>query len=122
HLLNLIQSGGRLHQPGCNGCAGMGQAPATGTYSLRTVPRNFAGRSGTADDKVCLVSPETAAASALRGEITDPRTLGKPYPTFGLPLPAKPDNTMFLAPLPPEQARRVEVITGPNIVPLPPQT
>ena len=67
-------------RPGCNGCIGMGQAPATGRISLRTVPRNFPGRSGTREDKVYLVSPETAAASALTGVITDPRTLGVAYP------------------------------------------
>jgi aconitate hydratase len=71
----LIAAGGRLHQSGCMGCIGMGQAPATDTISLRTMPRNFPGRSGTLDDKVYLCSPETAAASALTGEITDPREL-----------------------------------------------
>lgn len=62
HLLSLIHAGARIHQAGCNGCIGMGQAPATDKLSLRTVPRNFPGRSGTREDKVCLVSPETAAA------------------------------------------------------------
>ena len=76
HLQSLIHAGARIHQAGCNGCIGMGQAPATDRISLRTVPRNFPGRSGTREDKVCLVSPETAAASALRGAITDPRDLG----------------------------------------------
>src|SRR5690606_13710006 len=73
HLSNLLAAGARLHQTGCNGCIGMGQAPATNALSLRTVPRNFPGRSGTTEDRVCLVSPETAAASALTGRITDPR-------------------------------------------------
>ena len=80
HLGDLIHAGARIHQAGCNGCIGMGQAPATDKNSLRTVPRNFPGRSGTAEDKVFLCSPETAAASALTGVITDPRTLNKPYP------------------------------------------
>lgn len=75
----LIQSGGRLHQAGCNGCIGMGQAPAVGRNSLRTVTRNFPGRSGTREDAVFLCSPETAAASALSGCITDPRTLPMAY-------------------------------------------
>ncbi|MEN8263215.1 MAG: aconitate hydratase, partial [Nitrospirota bacterium] len=75
-LQKLIHSGARIHQAGCNGCIGMGQAPATGKISLRTVPRNFPGRSGTKEDSVYLCSPETAAASALTGVITDPRTLG----------------------------------------------
>ncbi|MEN6336790.1 MAG: aconitase family protein, partial [Phycisphaerales bacterium] len=72
----LLEAGARIHESGCLGCIGMGQAPATGTNSLRTFPRNFKGRSGTKDDAVYLCSPETAAASALAGKITDPRTLG----------------------------------------------
>ena len=80
HIAALVHAGARLHQAGCNGCIGMGQAPATDRISLRTVPRNFPGRSGTNEDQVCLVSPETAAASALTGVITDPRTLGMAYP------------------------------------------
>jgi homoaconitase/3-isopropylmalate dehydratase large subunit len=74
-LEKLIRAGARLHQAGCNGCIGMGQAPATGRISLRTVPRNFPGRSGTREDQVYLCSPETATASALTGVITDARTL-----------------------------------------------
>src|SRR5262250_593165 len=65
HIANLLHAGARLHQADCNGCIGMGQAPATHALSLRAVPRNFPGRSGTREDKVCLVSSETAAASAL---------------------------------------------------------
>jgi aconitate hydratase len=119
HLLALLHAGARIHQAGCNGCIGMGQAPATGRLSLRTVPRNFPGRSGTREDKVCLVSPETAAASALRGVITDPRDLGMPYPRV-----ADPDvpllNTQLLAPpLPAEEARGVTLERGPNIAALP---
>lgn len=72
----LVAAGGRIHQAGCNGCIGMGQAPAIGQNSLRTVPRNFPGRSGTREDSVFLCSPETAAASACTGTITDPRSLG----------------------------------------------
>ncbi|MFC4258161.1 aconitate hydratase [Marinobacter lacisalsi] len=82
HLADLLGAGARLHQTGCNGCIGMGQAPATDQISLRTVPRNFAGRSGTQEDKVCLCSPETATASALMGVITDPRDLEMDYPVF----------------------------------------
>ena len=81
-LSDLLGAGARLHQTGCNGCIGMGQAPATDQISLRTVPRNFAGRSGTPEDKVCLCSPETATASALTGVITDPRDLDMDYPLF----------------------------------------
>ncbi|WP_148863733.1 aconitate hydratase [Marinobacter fonticola] len=82
HLTDLLSAGARLHQTGCNGCIGMGQAPATDQISLRTVPRNFPGRSGTVEDKVCLCSPETATASALTGVITDPRDLDMAYPVF----------------------------------------
>src|SRR5512138_572461 len=82
---HLIHAGARLHQAGCNGCIGMGQAPASGKVSLRTVPRNFPGRSGTKDDQVYLCSPETAAASALTGVVTDPRALGMPYPKVKIP-------------------------------------
>ena len=64
-LLQLVTGGARLHQAGCNGCIGMGQAPATGRASLRTFPRNFPGRSGTKEDEVYLCSPETATAAAL---------------------------------------------------------
>ena len=79
-LGQLIAAGARVHQAGCNGCIGMGQAPASGQNSLRTVPRNFPGRSGTREDSVYLCSPETAAASALFGVITDPTTLDMAYP------------------------------------------
>src|SRR5699024_802660 len=75
HISSILKAGARLHQAGCNGCIGMGQAPATGRNSLRTTPRNFPGRSGTREDSVYLCSPETAAVSALAGEITDPRSL-----------------------------------------------
>ncbi len=117
-LGKLIRAGGRIHQAGCNGCIGMGQAPATGRISLRTVPRNFPGRSGTKDDQVYLCSPETAAASALAGVITDPRTLQMEYPRC-----KEPDqpiiNTAMVAP-PAEESEPVELEKGPNIQPLPP--
>ena len=119
YLGSLIHAGARLHQAGCNGCIGMGQAPATHKFSLRTVPRNFPGRSGTKEDKVCLVSPETAAASALAGAITDPRTLGIPYPDIDEPNQRVLDPDMFIAPLPPDESRNVELEKGPNITSLP---
>src|SRR5207244_6508084 len=84
-LSELIHAGARIHQAGCNGCIGMGQAPATGRNSLRTVPRNFPGRSGTREDSVYLCSPEVATASALRGVITDPGDLGSAYPRVSEP-------------------------------------
>ncbi len=119
HLSALIRAGARIHQAGCNGCIGMGQAPATKRISLRTVPRNFPGRSGTREDKVCLVSPETAAASALTGKITDPRTLNMSYPCVREPEDPVIIHGMLLPPLPPGEARRVELIKGPNISSLP---
>ncbi len=119
HLGALIRAGARIHQAGCNGCIGMGQAPATGRISLRTVPRNFPGRSGTREDKVCLVSPETAGASALTGVITDPRTLKMKYPRVTEPEKPILDTKMLVQPLPPVKARKVKLEKGPNIASLP---
>ena len=103
------------------GCIGMGQAPASGQNSLRTMPRNFPGRSGTKEDSVWLCSPETAAASALTGRITDPRELeelyGMTYPRFELPADQKVNADMLVAP--PESGAGVELIKGPNISSLP---
>jgi aconitate hydratase len=118
-MSHLIHAGARLHQAGCNGCIGMGQAPATGKVSLRTVPRNFPGRSGTIDDQVYLCSPETAAAAALTGVITDPRDLGIPYPKVKIPKKRILNKDMFLPPLPEEEASQVELVKGPNIQSLP---
>jgi aconitate hydratase len=116
-LAPLIRSGARLHQAGCNGCIGMGQAPATGHISLRTVPRNFPGRSGTKEDAVYLVSPETAAASALTGQITDPRTLDMDYPHFSEPETVKINREMLLPPG--NNGAETELEKGPNIKPIP---
>jgi aconitate hydratase len=119
HLASLIEAGARLHQAGCNGCIGMGQAPATNKISLRTVPRNFPGRSGTREDKVYLVSPETAAASALTGVITDPRTLDMKYPRVREPDELDTGREMFEAPLAQKESAEAELKKGPNIVSLP---
>ena len=116
---HLLHAGARLHQAGCNGCIGMGQAPASGKVSLRTVPRNFPGRSGTIDDQVYLCSPETAAASALIGVITDPRELGIPYPKVKIPKKRILNKDMLVPPLPEEQAIHVDLVKGPNIQTLP---
>ena len=118
-LGKLVAAGGRVHQPGCNGCIGMGQAPAKGRPSLRTVPRNFPGRSGTLEDSVYLCSPETAAASALTGIITDPRDLGMEYPRIAEP--KGPDATLLglVPPIGPEEARGTRLEKTPNIVSLP---
>ena len=119
HLLALIHAGARIHQAGCNGCIGMGQAPASDRISLRTVPRNFPGRSGTREDKVHLVSPETAAASALAGVITDPRDLDMPYPRIADPSAPLLNTAMLIPPIPPAEAAGVQLERGPNIAPLP---
>ncbi len=117
-LKELIHAGARIHQSGCLGCIGMGQAPATGTISLRTFTRNFPGRSGTKNDQVYLVSPEVAVAAAITGKITDPRRLGA-YPAVDLPERFIINDALLLPPLPEDEARKVEIIRGPNIVPLP---
>lgn len=119
HLASLIHAGARLHQAGCNGCIGMGQAPATSTISLRTVPRNFPGRSGTREDHVCLVSPETAAISALTGVITDPRTADFPYPRVREPERPLLNTEMRVPPADLAEAVHVELLRGPNIQSLP---
>ncbi|MES2345455.1 MAG: aconitate hydratase [Chlamydiota bacterium] len=116
HLEMLIRAGARVHQAGCNGCIGMGQAPATHKISLRTVPRNFPGRSGTKEDLVYLCSPETAAASALKGVITDPRTLEMKYPKYEEPKePLLNPNSVVVYKSDP----KIQLVMGPNIKPLP---
>jgi aconitate hydratase len=122
-VTDLVAAGGRLHQAGCLGCIGMGQAPAVGRNSLRTFPRNFPGRSGTAEDSVWLCSPETAAAAALTGAITDPRELpdrlGIDYPRLSLPAPPAMDAAMIESPLPPDQSAAVDLVKAPSIGSLP---
>lgn len=120
-VLMLLMAGVSIHQSGCLGCIGMGQAPGTGQVSLRTFPRNFPGRSGTRDDRVYLCSPETAAASGLAGVITDPRDLAKRMVWPGVANPRKylVDDSGIIFPLPPAEAVAMEIMTGPNIVPFP---
>jgi aconitate hydratase len=118
-LLAYLTSGARVHEPGCQGCIGMGQAPGTNEVSLRTFPRNFPGRSGTKDDKIYLCSPETATAAALKGVIIDPRELGKEmaYPRVEDPKEYKVDSRSIVFPSP--ALSRTQVVRGPNIKPLP---
>lgn len=118
-LMDLIKAGAKVHQSGCMGCIGMGQAPGTGQVSLRTFPRNFPGRSGTKDDKVYLCSPETAAAAALKGVITDPRSLGEEmaYPTVGDPEQRVVDRSSII--FPSESLFTTKIVRGPNIKPFP---
>ncbi len=119
HIANFLQAGARLHQAGCNGCIGMGQAPATGRNSLRTTPRNFPGRSGTKEDSVFLCSPETAAISALHGKITDPRDAGFSYPQVQELDQPTIDTQLLDAPMPYEEAKNVELVKGPNVASIP---
>jgi aconitate hydratase len=118
-LSELIAAGARTHQPGCNGCIGMGQAPAAGRISLRTVPRNFPGRSGTREDSVYLCSPETAAASALTGIITDPRDLDLPHERVKEPERMIVNTMMFVPPIDAAKARQISLEKTPNITTLP---
>ena len=117
-LLTLLKAGVRVMPPGCWGCIGMGQAPATGAVSVRTFTRNFPGRSGTKGDQVYLASPETAVAAAITGEIIDPRKLGD-CPKVAPPRYFLVNGRSLTAPLPPEESRKVEVLRGPNIVAFP---
>jgi aconitate hydratase len=115
-MLTLIKAGARVHQAGCLGCIGMGQAPPTGAISLRTFPRNFPGRSGTVNDQVYLCSPEVAVASAVKGRITDPRDLGE-YPFFELPEKYLLGDQRIEPPR--EHGEEIEIIRGPNIASFP---
>ena len=113
-LSDILASGARLLECACGPCIGMGFSPNSGGVSLRTFNRNFEGRSGTADAKVYLVSPETAVAAALTGAITDPRTLGK-MPAITLPERFKIDDSAILPPASEAEAESVEILRGPNI-------
>ena len=119
--VDLLMAGVRMLEPACGPCVGMGQAPPSGSNSLRTFNRNFPGRSGTADDQVYLCSPAVAAASMLTGVISDPRELGV------VELPPRPEarpevvQKHILEPVPAEEAASIEIPRGPNIKPPPEQ-
>jgi aconitate hydratase len=115
-LVHIIKAGARVIENACGPCIGIGQAPPTDGVSLRTFNRNFYGRSGTQSAKVYLVSPETAVASAIHGEITDPRKLGT-YPEITLPEKIMIDDSMFVFPT--EKTHAGKIVRGPNIKPLP---
>jgi aconitate hydratase len=117
-LEDYIVAGARLLEPACGPCVGMGQAPPEDVPSVRTMNRNFPGRSGTVRDQVYLASPAVAGASALRGVITDPRDLGLDPPKVDIPKPVIDDN-MLIQPPPPEEAAKVQVLRGRNIQPPP---
>lgn len=117
-LSDILSSGARVLECACGPCIGMGFSPNSAGVSLRTFNRNFEGRSGTRDGQVYLVSPEVAAASALTGYITDPRTLGE-YPEISMPAAFKIDDSAVLMPAGEDEAANVEVLRGPNIKPFP---
>lgn len=116
---DLVAAGARMLEPVCGPCIGVGWAPLRGEPSVRTFNRNFPGRSGTTDDEVYLCSPATAAATALKGEITDPRELGAPPKITAAHSDPAIEDRQILAPPPPEKALSVEIVRGPNIVPPP---
>ncbi len=117
-LADMIDAGARILESACGPCIGMGQSPNSGGISLRTFNRNFEGRSGTKDGQIYLVSPETAAASALTGYLTDPRTLGD-MPQFKLPEVFTVNDNMVTAPASEADMESVEILRGPNIKPYP---
>lgn len=117
-LSDLIDAGARILECACGPCIGMGQAPNSKGISLRTFNRNFEGRSGTKDGQIYLVSPETAAASAVAGVLTDPRGLGE-MPPYVMPERFCINDNMVVAPASPEEAEKIEVLRGPNIKPFP---
>ena len=114
----LIDAGARILESACGPCIGMGQSPNSKGISLRTFNRNFEGRSGTKDGQIYLVSPETAAISAITGVFTDPRTVGE-MPPYVMPEKFLINDNMIVPPASPEEAPDVEVLRGPNIKPFP---
>ena len=117
-LSDILASGARVLECACGPCIGMGFSPNSAGVSLRTFNRNFEGRSGTKDANVYLVSPETAVAAALTGEITDPMLLGQ-MPKVTMPEAFKIDDSAVLPPAPEAESASVEILRGPNIKPFP---
>lgn len=117
-LADMIAAGARILECACGPCIGMGQSPNSAGVSLRTFNRNFEGRSGTADAQVYLVSPETAAASALTGVLTDPRTLGEPV-EIAMPEHFLINDNLVEPPIEEALMETVEIQRGPNIKPFP---
>ncbi len=117
-LADIIAAGARVLECACGPCIGMGQSPKSGGVSLRTFNRNFEGRSGTKDAQVYLVSPEVAAYSAIKGVLSNPRELGE-EPEIQLPEQFQINDNMIIPPAPPEEAKNIEVVRGPNIKPFP---
>lgn len=115
----LGQAGARILENTCGACIGMGCAPSTDAVTVRTYNRNFLGRSGTKSAQSYLVSPETAAATAIKGVFTDPRTLEKKYPAFKMPIYFKVNDNMFIDAISEIDGQKIEIVRGPNIAPLP---
>jgi aconitate hydratase len=119
-LADMISAGARILESGCGPCIGQGLSPADNTVTLRTFNRNFAGRTGTKGDQSYLVSPETAVASALAGQITDPRDLSElsalAYPKIDMPDEFIVNDNMIEKPLSEKEAAKVQVLRGPTIV------
>jgi aconitate hydratase len=115
-LTNIIEAGARILESACGPCVGMGMAPPSGSVAVRSFNRNFEGRSGTKDAKVYLASPETCAATAITGVITDPRTLGQ-YPNIEMPALFVINDSMIVPPV--ADTSQLEILRGPNIKPLP---
>ncbi len=114
----MIDAGARILESACGPCIGMGQSPNSAGISLRTFNRNFEGRSGTKDGQIYLVSPELAAISAIKGVLTDPRTVGE-MPEFKLPEKFKINDNMIALPVDEKDMDSVEILRGPNIKPFP---
>jgi aconitate hydratase len=115
YLTDLIMAGARLMESACGFCIGNSQSPQTRGVSLRTSNRNYLGRSGTIDADVYIVSPETAAASAITGRFTDPRDLGMQYPQVNMPAHFHIDDSMIITPESNENSSYIEIFRGPNI-------
>ncbi|MGC2423953.1 MAG: aconitate hydratase [Nitrospirota bacterium] len=117
-LSSMIKAGARILESGCGPCIGMGFAPPTGGVTVRSFNRNFEGRSGTKSASVILASPETCAAAAISGTITDPRKLDIPPVKVKMPKRYSSDDGLIIKPLSPEEAQTVSIVRGPNIAPL----
>jgi len=117
-LAHLVEAGARILENACGPCIGMGLAPKSDAISLRTFNRNFLGRTGTKSAQAYLVSPETAAISAIKGQLTDPRSLGK-MPKIDMPKKFRINDNMIIPPISEDEAKSIEIVRGPNIKPLP---
>ncbi len=117
-MAHLVEAGARILENACGPCIGMGLAPKSDAISLRTFNRNFLGRSGTKSAQAYLVSPETAAISAIKGQLTDPRSLGK-MPKIEMPKKFRVNDNMIIPPISEDEAKSIEIVRGPNIKPLP---